>query len=142
MENNIVAKSQITINAPAEKVWEALTNPAIIKQYLFGTNAKSTWEVGASITYSGVWEGKEYMDKGTVLENVPQKRLVSTYWSGMSGKPDVPENYQKVSYDLEEKDGKTTLTITQENNPTQESADHSGDNWNMVLEKMKELLEK
>jgi uncharacterized protein YndB with AHSA1/START domain len=139
---NAIAKAQVEINAPAEKVWDALTNPEIIKQYLFGTNAVSDWKVGSPITYTGVWEGKEYKDKGTILEIVPNKKLVSTYWSGMSGKADVPENYQKVSYELEEADGKTTLTITQENNPSAQSAEHSGDNWKMVLGKMKEILEK
>ncbi len=141
MESNLIANSQITINVPAAKVWEALTKPELIKKYLFGTEAKSDWKVGSPITYKGVWEGKAYEDKGVILEFVPNKKLVSTYWSGFAGKPDVPENYQKVSYELEEKDGQTTLKITQENNPTAESAEHSGDNWKMVLGKMKEILE-
>lgn len=36
--NNLIAKASITINAPITKVWEALTKPEIIKQYMFGTN--------------------------------------------------------------------------------------------------------
>lgn len=139
---NYTAQASIEINAPASKVWEALTNPELIKQYLFGTEAKSDWKVGSPITYSGVWEGKQYQDKGTILEIVPNKLLVSTYWSGMSGLADVPENYQKVSYKLDEVDGKTTLTIVQENAKDQNSADHSGENWKMVLGKLKEVAEK
>ncbi len=142
MENNLTAKAQITINAPPSKVWDALTNPELIKQYLFGTEASSTWEVGSPITYKGEWQGNKYEDKGIILEVIPNQKLVSTYWSSMSGKADAPENYNKVSYDLEETDGKTTLTITQDNNPTEESKQHSENNWKMVLEKMKEILEK
>jgi len=142
MSQNLVAKASISINAPPSKVWEALTNPAMIKQYLFGTEASSDWKVGSPITYKGVWEGKTYEDKGTILEVVPEKRLVSTYWSSMGGKPDVPENYQKVTYELVEEGGKTTLNITQDNNPNEKSKEHSGENWGMVLGKLKELLEK
>jgi hypothetical protein len=36
---------------------------------------------------------------------------------------------------------RTRLTITQDNNDTQEEADHSKQNWAMVLEGMKKLLE-
>ena len=142
MNENFIAKASIAINAPASKVWEALTNPEIIKQYLFGTEAKSDWKVGSPITYKGVWEGKAYEDKGTILELVPNKLLVSSYWSSFSGQPDSPENYQKVSYELVEEAAKTTLNITQENAKDQKSADHSGENWKMVLGKLKELLEK
>ena len=142
MNENFIAKASIAINAPASKVWEALTNPEIIKQYLFGTEAKSDWKVGSPITYKGVWEGKAYQDKGIILELVPNKLLVSSYWSAFSGMPDVPENYQKVSYELVEEAAKTTLNITQENAKDQKSADHSGENWKMVLGKLKELLEK
>jgi uncharacterized protein YndB with AHSA1/START domain len=41
MTNNnkgLVAKASITVNAPVAKVWVALVNPAMIKQYMFGTN--------------------------------------------------------------------------------------------------------
>jgi uncharacterized protein YndB with AHSA1/START domain len=142
MEDNFIAKSQVIINAPAAKVWEALTNPELIKQYLFGTEAASDWRVGSPITYKGIWEGKAYEDRGTVLEVIPEKLLVCTYWSSFSGKPDAPENYQKITYGLLEKDGQTTLAIAQENNPSLKSKEHSEANWNMVLGKMKEILEK
>jgi len=136
------ATAKIEIRASADKVWDALTNPKLIKEYLFGTEAKSDWKVGSPITYSGVWEGKHYEDKGKILELVPRKLLKSTYWSSMAGKPDLPEYYQTVTYALSEAGGQTTLTITQENNPSVESADHSGSNWKMVLEALKKLVEK
>jgi uncharacterized protein YndB with AHSA1/START domain len=142
MAQSYQAKAEIIVNAPAEKVWEALTDPAIVKQYFFGTNMEADWKVGGEITYRGEWEGKPYEDKGHVLEIEPNKKLVTDYWSGLTGKADVPENYQRVSYELFEQDGVTTLVITQDGNPTQESADHSTSNWNMVMKGMKDLLEK
>lgn len=139
---SFVAKSSITIHADAVRVWDALTNPELIKQYLFGTNAISDWKVGSSITYKGVWQSKSYEDKGVIKKIEPKKMLVSTYWSAFSGLPDSPENYSTVTYALDEHDGETTLTVTQDNIETKESADHSESNWKLVLEAMKKLLEK
>jgi len=38
-----MAKASIKIDMPREKVWEALTNPQLIKQYLFGTKVTTDW---------------------------------------------------------------------------------------------------
>jgi uncharacterized protein YndB with AHSA1/START domain len=142
MKDTFTATAQIIIRAGVARVWDALTNPKLIKQYLFGTEAKSDWKVGSSITYSGVWEGKSYEDRGTILQLVPNKLLKATYWSSLSGKPNTPENYSTVTYRLSQKDRETTLTVTQDNNPSKESADHSAENWKRVLATMKDLLEK
>jgi len=139
--NNPLAQATITINAPASKVWEALTKPELIKQYLFGTEVTTDWRVGSPITYKGEWQGKAYEDKGKILQVEPGKLLVSTFWSSLSGVPDVPENYKTVRYELSPAGGGTKLMITQDNNTTQEEATHSEQNWNMVLDGLKKLLE-
>lgn len=141
MQNTFIATSSVTINAPVSKVWDALVNPEMIKQYLFGTKAESDWKVGSLITYTGAWEGKTYQDRGIILALEPNKLLKSTYWSSMTGKPDVPENYQIVTYTLESKGEETTLTVTQENVASEVDRDHSGENWHMVLGTIKKLLE-
>ncbi len=142
MAKSFTAKASVIVNAPAEKVWQALTDPALIKQYLFGTDAESDWKPGSPVRYRGVWEGKPYEDKGTILESVPGKVLKATYWSAASGKPDAPENYYTITQRIKEKAGVTALDLTQENCPSREDADHSASNWNMVLGKLKEILEK
>jgi len=141
MNETYLAKVSISIDAPKEKVWEALTKPELIKQYLFGTQVTTDWQMGSPITYKGTWEGKSYEDKGKVLENEPGKLLVSTFWSSLSGVPDLPENYQTVRYELSDEGDGTRLTLTQDNNDSEESAKHSEQNWNMVLERLKRLVE-
>ncbi len=142
MAEQFTSHAETIIHSPAEKVWQALTDPTLVKQWLFGTEMIADWKVGGQIRYKGVWEGKAYEDKGTVLELVPDQKLVSTYWSGFSGLPDVPENYQTVVYELFPEGTSTRLIITQEGNKTEESAKHSEGNWNQVLASMKQLLEK
>jgi len=141
MENTYIAKAAITINAPTSSVWDALTKPDLIKQYLFGTEVTSDWQVGSPITYKGMWEGKSFEDKGRVLQIESEKLLVSTFWSSLSGKPDRPENYQTVRYELLPEDNGTRLSVTQDNNDSQEEANQSEQNWKMMLDGMKKLLE-
>jgi uncharacterized protein YndB with AHSA1/START domain len=99
------------------------------------------WQAGSPITYQGIWEGKAYEDKGKVVQVEPGKLLVSTFWSSLSGLPDVPESYKTVRYELSSEDSGTRLTISQDNNASQEEASHSEQNWKMVLESIKRLLE-
>jgi uncharacterized protein YndB with AHSA1/START domain len=141
MGKTSIAKATTTINAPASKVWDALTKPDQIKQYLFGTEVTTDWQVGSPITYKGEWKGKAYEDKGKVLEIEPGKRLVSTFWSALAGLPDTPENYKTVGYELSPEGDRTKLTITQDNNATQEEATEAEQNWRTVLDGIKKLLE-
>ncbi|MDE3059154.1 MAG: SRPBCC domain-containing protein [Bacteroidota bacterium] len=142
MNTGFIATQSVTINALAAKVWKALTDPTIVKQYLFGTEVTTDWKVGNPITYKGVWKGKAYEDKGTIINVVPERLIESTYWSGMSGLADVPENYKKVVYKLTPAEKGTTLTVIQDNNATEEEKNHSEENWKVVLTALKELLEK
>ncbi|HEV8338489.1 MAG TPA: SRPBCC family protein [bacterium] len=142
MNQTFIARAEVSINAPRANVWEALTRPELIKQYLFGTDVTTDWRVGSPITYRGEWEGKAYEDKGRVVRVEPERVLVSTFWSSLSGLPDVPENYKTVTYELSAQDGGTKVMLTQDNNATREEADHSEQNWRIVLDKLKELLER
>ena len=141
MNKKYTAQATTTINAPVPKVWQALVNPEIIKQYLFNTDVSSDWKEGSPIIYRGEWEGKPFEDKGKILKIEPEKQLVSTHWSPLSGDPDTPENYHTVAYTISGNGDKTEVTITQDNNATEEEKEHSEQNWKMALDGMKKLLE-
>lgn len=141
MNNEFIAKATTIIYAPVSKVWQALVNPEIIKQYLSNTEVISDWKVGSPILYKGEWEGKAFEDKGEILEIEPEKVLKSTHWSPLSGVPNIPENYHTVTYILSDRGDSTEVTITQDNNATEQEQAHSEKNWKTVLEGMKSLLE-
>lgn len=141
MKQELTARASITIHAPASRVWEALTKPELIKQYLFGSDVVTDWQVGSPIYYRGEWQGRSYEDKGTVLEVEPRKRLVTTHWSPLSGVPDTPDNYHTVTYVVQERDGSTDVTITQDKNASEDEKMHSEQNWQMVLDGLKRLVE-
>jgi len=142
MKNNLTGAAGIRIDVPVSKVWEALTTPAMIKQYFFGTSAISDWKEGSPLIFKGEWKGKYYEDKGTILRVRPQKLFRYTYWSSMSGIEDKPENYVTITYELTERNGGTYLSVKQENIPDEKMRQHSEENWNKVLAELKEFLER
>jgi uncharacterized protein YndB with AHSA1/START domain len=136
-------KKTYDISAPLSKVWNALTDPEMIRQYFFGTEATSDWKEGSTIFYRGTWEGKPYEDKGIILKLIPEKLLKVNYWSNRSGTADVPENYSPYTYELLEEDGKTRLTLTQEGMfSTDESRSKAWQHWDIVVDGLKKLVEK
>ncbi len=51
MNHNLIATGTIEINVTPEQMWKALTDPAIIKEYLYGTETITDWKVGNPITF-------------------------------------------------------------------------------------------
>lgn len=143
MPRGFEAIATVIIDASQIKVWDALTKPEKVTQYMHGTNLSTDWKVGSPISWKGEWKGQSYEDKGKVLEIDAPKVLKYTHWSPMGGSEDRPENYHTVKCELAEKDGRTTLTLTQDNNPTQEEADSMAtDNWGPMLDGLKQTAEK
>lgn len=143
MARGYEAIKSINIQASRDEVWEALTDPEKVKQYMHGAEMSTDWKKGSPIVWKGEWKGRSYEDKGTVLAVEPRKLLSYTHWSPMGGSEDKPENYHTVTYDLAGDGGETTLTLRQDNNPSQEEADKMAQsNWGPVLEGLKETVER
>src|SRR5688572_22376931 len=97
---NLIAEAQASIDASIDEVWDALTNPATIKKYMFGTNVTSEWKEGSKIVWKGEWKGKPYEDHGVIVQFKPKRLIEYTHFSPMMGKPDIPENYHTVTIEL------------------------------------------
>jgi uncharacterized protein YndB with AHSA1/START domain len=136
-----VAIAETDISAPPARVWSALTDPEQIKQYSFGSVVETDWKPGSPITWSGEYQGTAYQDKGQVIEAEAERRLVVTHFSPMSGQPDAPGNYHTVAYVLEPRGQQTHVTLSQDNNASEEEAAHSQENWTAMLAALKKLLE-
>ena len=142
MEKTYTAHAEIAINTTAATVWEILTTAENIKKFMFGTDVITSWIEEESIEYYGEYEGKKYHDKGIVKKFVPEKTLQFTYLSSMSGKEDVPENYNLVTFSLSVNEEKqVVLTLLQDNIHSEKEKEHSVQNWNSVLQKIKEIAE-
>lgn len=142
MNKNLRVSKSIEISSSAEEVWDALTNPAKIRVYLFGTETITDWKVGSPIVFQGEYEGHKYKDKGNVLENKPNKLLKYDYWSGFSGLGDSPENYSIITYEIEDSsNGLVLFRWAQEGFANEEGQEHSEKGLYGMLEQIKQLVE-
>ncbi|MDT5092879.1 MAG: hypothetical protein QOH60_2242 [Mycobacterium sp.] len=141
MTQSYIAEVEIEVNATPAEVWTALTDPELIAKYFFGTQVQTDWQPGSPIVWKGEYQGNKYEDKGEILE-VQQNRLLRfTHFSPMTGQPDEPQNYHTLTYELDDRDGRTHVSLSQDNNASAEEAEHSTANWETVLKGLKETVE-
>jgi uncharacterized protein YndB with AHSA1/START domain len=140
--SELTSSGTVTIDAPVDAVWAAITTPATIKEWFFGVDTESDWEVGSQLVHRGEWQGKPYEDKGEIVRIDPPELLVHTHWSDVSGTPDAPEHYQEVTWALEDRGGPTKLTVSERNLPSEDAKQVSDQSWTVVLGNLKQLLER
>jgi uncharacterized protein YndB with AHSA1/START domain len=138
---DLVATAEIDVEAPAERVWAALTDPRQIQQYMFGSNVETDWTPGSAISWKGEYNGKAYEDKGKVVAVEPAKLLVVTHFSPLSGLADTPANYHTLTYRLAPRGSGTHLSLSQDHNATDDEARHSQENWQAMLTALKGVVE-
>lgn len=136
-----VATAAIDIDASADRVWAALTDPGLIKRYMFGSEVETDWQVNSPIFWRGEYEGSTYEDKGQILAIEPPRRLQMSHFSPLSGQPDSPENYHTLLYELSELGGKTHVSLSQDNNASAEEAERATATWTMLLSGLREVVE-
>jgi uncharacterized protein YndB with AHSA1/START domain len=129
----------VEISASPAQVWQAMTDPEAVREWFLGTQVDTTWEPGASITWSGEYDGQAYEDKGQLLEVVPEELLVHTHYSPLSGAPDEPESYRTVTWRLQDEGTRTRLTLDQ--TTLGEETSQAKETWEQVLGQLKEHVE-
>lgn len=142
MPTRLRSQNSISIHSPIDTVWVAVTNPNLIKQWFFGFETESDWQVGSSIVHRGINQGLPYQDKGTIQVFKPPTTFIHSHWSPVYNLPDDEENYQNVTYSLFERGAFTDLTVTELNLPNMEAKLTSDTSWQSALNGLKQLLEK
>ena len=144
MEFDRTINKAVEINAPVSKVWDALTNPELIKLWLWEDSliVTSDWKVGSPIIFSGKYNGVSYEDKGTILKFEKEKVFQYNYWGKLSSLADMPENYTVIEFTLIPQGNKTILTLVQSNFVTEVSYAHWNFYWVVTLDVLRKLLEK
>lgn len=147
MKESMIVKEEVFFKSNGEKVWDLLINPEMTKQYMFGCELISDWEIGSEVEWKGKTENGEEVIyvKGKVLEFEEGKKVTSTTFDPNSGMADIPKNYVKLTYELTELDKGTLLTIIQgdfsEAEEGKKRYEESKSGWKeMVIPIMKKLL--
>lgn len=108
--------TEIIINASAEKVFEALTQPELIRRWQFNRMLLTDWKAGSQIKFRTETEGKITEQWGTVLEVKKNELVKYNLFTPRPDMADIIENYAVTSYVITAKNGQTSVAIIQEDN--------------------------
>lgn len=133
------------VRASVEKVWEYLTQPLLMVEWLgdpeMDIKVETNWSVGSPVSISG-FHHIPFENKGIVLQFEPFKRLVYTHLSSLSRLEDLPENHTSQTFELSSKAHQTELTLELFNFPTASIRHHLGFYWRNTLPLLVSLAEK
>jgi uncharacterized protein YndB with AHSA1/START domain len=128
------------ITSTQEKVWNALRDGELTKQYWGNRINQSDWKVGSR------WEHRDRDDAklvdvvGQVVESDPPRKLVLTW--AMPADEARPSAHSRVTFVLEQLGDAVRLTVTHEE--FEEGSDmlrKISNGWPVVLSSLKSLLE-
>jgi uncharacterized protein YndB with AHSA1/START domain len=146
---------RVYINAPAEKVWEAITSPEWTAQYGYHGIAEYDLRPGGKYLVTSPKAMREMgmpelLLDGEVIEADPPRKLVQT-WHALWDEGVAGEQPTRVTWDIEEDDGGITrLTVTHELEgapihaeqvSTEAKLREGGGGWSWILSDLKTLLE-
>jgi len=128
------------IDTTPDKVWTAITDGEVTKEYWGRHTNASDWKVGSA------WKHQDYDDPskvdivGKVVEVQPPHRLVVT-WSSPEGAGD-PARVSRVTYDIAPYQRMVRLTVTHEDlEPESDMLRGITFGWPVVLSSLKSYLE-
>lgn len=136
MSEPLTVRKEIIINAPASKVWGMFIDPVFTRQ--LGGRYISDWQVGSSFRWQAL--NGSLLTNGMILDIEPEKFLQhSLYYP-----EELDEVMARITYTLDEQEGKTTLRIEEEftDTITENDYEDSMAGWEAALTTIKALLEK
>ena len=132
----------IYIGAAPDRVWQALTDGALTRQYWYGRRVESDWKVGSTVTFWYDADGEEAVsDRGIVLESKPPRHLSYTFHVEFVDEL-KDEHPSRVTFDLEPIGDETRLTlIHDEFEPKSRVLEGCRTGWPAILSSLKSLVE-
>jgi uncharacterized protein YndB with AHSA1/START domain len=153
---------RVYIKARQERVWQAITDPEWTVRYGYAGRAEYDPELRAGAQYRGMLsdEAKRRATElghpapdvgvdGEILEVDPPRRLVQTFRMVMEPTM-AAEGFTRVTWELEEREGATKVTVVHELEGAQVLAQvmsggaediGGGGGWSWILSDLKSVLE-
>ncbi|HXP20774.1 MAG TPA: SRPBCC domain-containing protein [Streptosporangiaceae bacterium] len=138
LEERMEKVFEIYIRTTPERLWEAITDPAIRRKYHFGASVESDWAAGSP--YRLVHPGAERpLVEGENLVVEPPRRLVQTM-RALWGADAERAGTSRVTWEIEQVGDSCRLTLVHDQLPDGASAQLYG-GWPMILSGLKTWLE-
>jgi uncharacterized protein YndB with AHSA1/START domain len=131
---------RVEIEAPAEKVWQAIIDPEMTRQYYHETGFTADLRPGGVYAYKS-GDGEDVLT-GEILEVDPPRKLVTTF-SAQWADDISAEPPSRVTWEIEQKGSQSVVTVIHdqlEESPATYERVSGG--WPGILARMKELLGK
>jgi uncharacterized protein YndB with AHSA1/START domain len=134
----------ISIDAPASKVWAALTNPGLINQWMSESPLEiiTNWTIGSPIYIRGKHYKMPFENKGVILQFKENEILEYSHLSSISRLKDEEQNYYILKFELSSTGGHSNLIFSASNSPDEVIYKHLAFYWNVTLEKIKQQVER
>ena len=138
LERDMEKVFEIYIKTTPERLWEAITDPAIRAKFNFGAGAYSDWKPGSRFDVRAEkFDG--LLGEGEVLEADPPRRLVHTMLAHFSPEAEA-EGESRVTWEIEPVGDSCRLTLIHDQ--MREGAnDQLYGGWPMILSGLKTWLE-
>jgi len=138
MNQNVRQVYEVYIRTTPEKLWQALTDSEMTKQYFFGTAVETSWKPGTP--FNRVRNGSHILE-GEVVEVDPPRQLVHTFIFNEPNPADQ-DPPSRVTWNIEQMGEECKLTVTHEHyNGESETYKGTLTGWNSILSSLKTLLE-
>jgi uncharacterized protein YndB with AHSA1/START domain len=140
MAPDLIATASVDIDALADDVWFAMTDPAAIARWMDGSRVVTDWRPGSPITWSGEHDGRRFEDHGEVLEAAPGTLL--KFRQVTPGRDGAPDRAHVVSVRLAGIDeNRTRVTLAQDGVADEAGRRQSERHWEAMLGRLKVLVE-
>ena len=141
MKREDVEVFQVSINATAQAIWDAIVKPEFTTRYFHGGRIETTGEAGTPMRMFGP-DGTTWGDE-VIQESEPPRRLV-VGWRSLYNAEMAAEPRSRIAWEIEPRDGGVclvTLIHDQLEHSPKTALNVSGEGWMGVLSGLKTLLE-
>ena len=135
-----VYSKEMTLNASAEKVWLAITQPEIVSSYYLAPLVKLEARAGGQIIYGTL---EQPLIAGRILDVVPGVKLQHSFQFDVTTHSGVAEDTSsRVTYELISDGKKTVLKLTHDQfGEDRQSFENVTAGWPIILGRLKERVE-
>jgi uncharacterized protein YndB with AHSA1/START domain/DNA-binding transcriptional ArsR family regulator len=130
---------EIYIRATPERIWQAITDPALVQRYYFNSVIESDFRPGSPVIYKQANTGRLDIE-GEIVEADPPRKLVHTM--AVRWDPDVNDEPTRVTWEITPMGEACLLSVTHDGFTSQtETYRQTKGGWPMILSGLKTLLE-